>query len=50
MRWRREARIAAADLSFTPRRNDQVVIAVKTYQVMSANTRRPFSEAAIHIV
>jgi hypothetical protein len=37
----REVRIAAADLSFTPRPNDQVV---------SVNTRTPFSEAAIHIV
>jgi hypothetical protein len=36
----REVRIAAADLSFTPRPNDQVV---------SVNTRTPFSEAAIHI-
>jgi hypothetical protein len=37
----REVRSAAADLSFAPRPNDQVV---------SVNTRSPFSEAAIHIV
>jgi hypothetical protein len=43
----REVRIAAADLSFTPRPNDQVVIGGKTYQVVSVNTRSPFSEAAI---
>jgi hypothetical protein len=41
---------AAADLSFTPRPNDQVVIGGKTYQVVSVNTRSPFNEAAIHIV
>ncbi len=46
----REVRIAAADLSFTPRPNDQVVIGGKTYEVVSANTRRPFNEAAIHIL
>src|ERR687893_76459 len=46
----REVRIAAADLSFTPRPNDQVVIGGKTYQVVSVNTRSPFNEAAIHIV
>jgi hypothetical protein len=46
----REVRIAAADLSFTPRLNDQVVIGGKTFQVVSVNTRSPFSEAAIHIV
>ncbi len=45
----REVRIAAADLSFTPRLNDQVVIGGKTYQVVSVNTRRPFDEAAIHL-
>jgi hypothetical protein len=43
-------RIAAADLSFTPKQNDQVVIGSKTYQVVSVNTRSPFSEAAIHIL
>ena len=43
-------RIAAADLSFTPRLNDQVVIGGKTFQVVSVNTRSPFSEAAIDIV
>src|SRR5918994_3118550 len=46
----REVRIAAADLSFTPRSSDQVVIGGKTYQVVSVNTRSPFNEAAIHIV
>jgi hypothetical protein len=46
----REVRIAAADLGFTPRPNDQVVIGGKTYQVVSVNMRSPFSEAAIHIV
>jgi hypothetical protein len=46
----REVRIAAADQSFTLRPNDQVVIGGKTYQVVSVNTRSPFSEAAIHIV
>jgi hypothetical protein len=46
----REARIAAADLSFTPRPNDQVVIGGRTYQVVSVNTRSPFNEVAIHIV
>jgi hypothetical protein len=37
----REVRIAAADLSFTPRPNDQVV---------SVNMRSSFDEAAVHIV
>src|ERR687895_2761002 len=46
----REVRIAAADLSFTPRPNDQVVIGGKTYQVVSVNTRSPFNEVAIHLV
>ena len=46
----REVRIAAADLSFTPRPNDQVVIGGKTFQVVSVNTRSPFNEAAIHLV
>jgi hypothetical protein len=46
----REVWIAALDLNFTPKPNDQVVIAGKTYQVVSVNTREPFSEAAIHIV
>jgi hypothetical protein len=46
----REVRIAAADLSFTPRPSDQVVIGGKTFQVVSVNTRSPFNEAAIHIV
>jgi hypothetical protein len=46
----REVRIAAADLSFTPRSNDQVGIGGKTFQVASVNTRSPFGEAAIHIV
>ncbi len=46
----REVRIAAADLSFTPRQNDQVVIGGKTFQVVSVNTRSPFNEAAIHIL
>jgi hypothetical protein len=46
----REVRIAAADLSFTPRPNDQVVIGGKTYQVESVNTRSPLGEATIHIV
>src|SRR5918996_555484 len=46
----REVRIAAADLSFSPKPNDQVVIGGKTFQVMSVNTRSPFSEAAIHII
>ncbi|MDQ3830608.1 MAG: hypothetical protein M3361_15160 [Candidatus Tectomicrobia bacterium] len=46
----REVRIAAADLSFTPRPDDQVVIGGKTFQVVSVNTRSPFNEAAIHIV
>jgi hypothetical protein len=45
----REVRIAAADLSFSPRPNDQVVIGGKTFQVVSVNTRSPFNEAAIHI-
>jgi hypothetical protein len=43
-------RIAAADLNFTPRPNDQVVIGGKTYQVVSVNTRSPFNEAAIHLL
>ena len=46
----REVRIVTADLSFSPKPNDQVVIGGKTYQVVSVNTRSPFSEAAIHIV
>jgi hypothetical protein len=46
----REVRIAAADLIFTPRPNDQVVIGDKTYEVVSVNTRSPCSEAAIPIV
>ena len=46
----REVRIAAADLSFTPRPNDQVVIGGKTFQVVSVNTCSPFNEAAIHIL
>jgi hypothetical protein len=46
----REVRIAAADLSFTPRPNDQVVIGGKTFQVLSVNTCSPFNEAAIHIL
>jgi hypothetical protein len=46
----REVRIAAADLSFMPKSNDQVVIGGKTYQVVSVNTRSPFNEAAIHIL
>jgi hypothetical protein len=46
----REVRIAAADLSFSPKPNDQVVIGGKTYQVVSVNTRSPFSEAAMPIV
>jgi hypothetical protein len=46
----REARIAAADLSFSPKWSDQVVIGGKTYQGVSVNTCSPFSEAAIHIV
>jgi len=46
----REVRIAAADLSFSPKPNDQIVIGGKTYQVVSVNTRRPFNEAAMHIV
>jgi hypothetical protein len=41
-------RVAAADLSFTPRLNDQVMIGGKTFQGVSANTRSPFHEAAIH--
>ena len=43
-------RIVTADLSFSPKPNDQVVIGGKTYQAVSVNTRSPFSEAAIHIV
>jgi hypothetical protein len=46
----REVRIAAADLSFTPKPKDQVVIGGKTFQVVSVNTRRPFDEAAVHIL
>jgi hypothetical protein len=46
----REVQIAAADLSFSPKPNDQVVIGGKTYQVVSVNTRSPFDEDAIHIV
>ena len=46
----REVRIAAADLTFTPRQNDQVVIGGKTYQVVSVKTRSPFNEAAIHML
>jgi hypothetical protein len=46
----REVRIAAADLSFTSRPNDQVVIGGKTYQVVSVNTRSPFDGDAIHTV
>jgi hypothetical protein len=39
-----------ADLRFTPRPNDQVVIGGKTCQVVSINMRSPFGEAAIHIM
>jgi hypothetical protein len=46
----REVRIAAADLGFTPKQNDQVVIGGKTYEVVSVNMRSPFDEAAIHIL
>ena len=46
----REGRIAAADLSFRPKPNDQIVIGGQTFQVVSVNTRRPFDEDAIHIV
>jgi hypothetical protein len=46
----REVRIAAADLSFTPRPNDRIVIGGKTFQVVSVDPRRPFDEAAIHIL
>jgi hypothetical protein len=46
----REARIAAADLSFSPKPNDQVVIGGKTYRVVSVNTRSPFDEDALHIM
>jgi hypothetical protein len=46
----REVRIAAADLGFTPKQNDQVVIGGKTYEVVSVNTRSPFDEAAIHML
>jgi hypothetical protein len=45
----RKVRIAASDLRFTPKQNAQVVIGGKTYAVVSANTRRPFDEAAIHM-
>lgn len=43
-------RIAAADLYFTPKPNDQVVIGGKTYQVVPAKTRSPFNGVAIQIV
>jgi hypothetical protein len=43
-------RIAAADLSCTPKQNDQVVIGGKTFEVMSVNTRSPFDEDAMYIV
>jgi hypothetical protein len=46
----REVRIAAADLTFTPRPNDQVVIGGKNFQVVSVNTRSPFNEATIHML
>jgi hypothetical protein len=46
----REVRIGAAGLSFTPRPNDQIVIGGKVFQVVSVDTRRPFNEAAIHIL
>jgi hypothetical protein len=46
----REVRIAAADLSCTPRPNGQVVIGGQTFQVVSVNTRSPFNEAANHLV
>lgn len=46
----REGRIAAADLSFRPKPNDQIVIGGQTFQVVSVNTRRPFDAAAIHVV
>ena len=46
----REVRIAAADLSFSPRPNEQIVIGGKTFQVVSVNTRSPFNEAAIHML
>jgi hypothetical protein len=39
----REVRIAAADLSFNPKPNDQLVIGGKTFQVVSVNTRSPFN-------
>jgi hypothetical protein len=45
-----EVWIAAADLSFAPKPNDQVVIGGKTFQVVSVNTLSPFNEAAIHIL
>jgi hypothetical protein len=46
----REVRIAAADVRFKPKQNDQVVIGGKTYEVVSANTRSPFDAAAIHML
>ena len=46
----REVRIGAAGLSFTPRPNDQIVIGDKAFQAVSVDTRRPFNEAAIHIL
>jgi hypothetical protein len=46
----REMLIAAADLSFTSQRNDQVVIGGKAFQVVSVSTCSPFGGAAIHIV
>jgi hypothetical protein len=45
----REVR-TSADLSFTPRPNDQVMMGGQTFQVVSVNTRSPFSKAAIHLV
>jgi hypothetical protein len=46
----REERIAAADLSSTPKQNDQVVFGGKTLQVISVNARSPFNEAAVHLL
>jgi len=46
----REVRIAAVDLSFTPKSSDQVVIGGKTYHVVSVNTRSRYNEVAIHIL
>jgi hypothetical protein len=40
----------AADLSFSSKPNDQVVMGGKTYQVVSVNTSSSFSEAVIHII